>query len=237
MNNVAKAKKSKTTASNSTETKKSKTSVKKSAPVVEKEVKKQPVKSRKSQVKEEVVVAPETVEVTDSVSSSEKVVEPVVKTRKTVDKEYVLNEFDNMSSLIEQEIENLRQNPKANSVKFLRTLNKQVKTLQKDSSRVMKQKVKTERKNNATSGFLKPVNISTELSSFTGWNPEELRSRVEVTKYICDYIKENNLQNPEDRREIKPDPKLQKLLGLKNKDTLKYYSLQTHLKQHFPKTE
>ena len=237
MNNVAKAKKSKTTASNSTETKKSKTSVKKSAPVVEKEVKKQPVKSRKSQVKEEVVVVPETVEVPDSVSSSEKVVEPAVKNRKTVDKEYVLNEFDNMSSLIEQEIENLRQNPKANSIKFLRTLNKQLKILQKDSSRVMKQKVKTERKNNATSGFLKPVNISTELSSFTGWNPEELRSRVEVTKYICDYIKENNLQNPEDRREIKPDPKLQKLLGLKNKDTLKYYSLQTHLKQHFPKTE
>tara|TARA_B100000497_G_scaffold105410_1_gene121667 strand:- start:5350 stop:6054 length:705 start_codon:yes stop_codon:yes gene_type:complete len=233
MNNVAKAKKSKTTASNSTETKKSKTSVKKSAPVVEKEVKKQPVKSRKSQVKEEeVVVVPETVEVPDVVSSSEK----VVKTRKTVDKEYVLNEFDNMSTLIEKEIENLRQNPKLNSVKFLRTINKQLKTLQKDSSRVMKQKVKTERKNNATSGFLKPVNISNELSSFTGWNPEELRSRVEVTKYICDYIKENNLQNPEDRREIKPDPKLQKLLGLKNKDTLKYYSLQTHLKQHFPKT-
>jgi chromatin remodeling complex protein RSC6 len=89
------------------------------------------------------------------------------------------------------------------------------------------------------SGFPKPVNISSEMAKFTGWNPEEPHSRVEVTKYICDYIKENNLQNPADRREIQPDSKLQKLLGLKNKEDegLKYYSLQTHLKKHFVKKD
>jgi DNA-binding transcriptional regulator YiaG len=37
---------------------------------------------------------------------------------------------DGTYTIKRKEIENLRQNPKANSVKFLRTLNKQVKTLQ-----------------------------------------------------------------------------------------------------------
>ena len=95
----------------------------------------------------------------------------------------------------------------------------------------------TER-NNTNSGFLKPVSISKEMSTFAGWKPDELHSRVDVTKYICNYIKENNLQNPDDKRQITPDAKLKKLLNYTVKDgepPLKYYSLQTYLKQHFPK--
>jgi upstream activation factor subunit UAF30 len=102
----------------------------------------------------------------------------------------------------------------------------------------MKKKKKSGRTNNKNSGFLKPVPISKEMAKFTGWNQDELRSRVEVTKYICDYISQHDLQNPEDRRQIRPDTRLQKLLGFnpkKSKEPLRYYSLQTHLKHHFPK--
>lgn len=162
---------------------------------------------------------------------------PSTKQRKVVDRDTVLEDFDALSKLIDAEIENLRQNSKSNgNVKFLRSLNKNLKVLRTNTTKVMKKK-KTERKNNSTSGFLKPVTISGEMAKFTGWDPKELRSRVEVTKYICDYIKSHDLQNPEDRREIRADAKLQKLLGVTPEDKIKYYSLQTHLKKHFPKTE
>lgn len=162
---------------------------------------------------------------------------PTTKQRKVVDRDSVLEDFDTLIASVEAEIESLRQNSKGTgNVKFLRTLNKNIKMLRTHTSRVMKKK-KTERKNTTTSGFLKPVTISPEMAKFTGWDAKDPRSRVEVTKYICDYIKEHDLQNPSDRREIRPDAKLQKLLGVSNDGTaLKYYSLQTHLKRHFPKT-
>jgi upstream activation factor subunit UAF30 len=161
---------------------------------------------------------------------------PRTKQRKVVDRDSVLRDFDSLVESIDSEIENMRENKSVVNTKFLRSLNKNIKLLRTECTRMMKKKI--ERKNNSTSGFLKPVAISTEMAKFTGWDAKDLRSRVEVTKYVCDYIKEHDLQNPEDRREIMPDAKLQKLLGLEPKDgAIKYYSLQTHLKKHFPKKE
>lgn len=161
---------------------------------------------------------------------------PRTKQRKVVDRDSVLRDFDSVVESIDSEIENMRENKSTVNTKFLRSLNKNIKLLRTECTRMMKKKA--ERKNNSTSGFLKPVAISTDMAKFTGWDAKDLRSRVEVTKYVCDYIKEHNLQNPEDRREIMPDAKLQKLLGLEPKDgAIKYYSLQTHLKKHFPKKE
>ena len=158
------------------------------------------------------------------------------KVKKVVDRDSILEEFDSVNTLIESEIENIRSNNKAGvSTKVLRNLIKCLKSLRSKCAKVMKKK-KTVRKNNSTSGFLKPVNISSDMAKFTGWAVDDLKSRVEVTQYICNYIKENDLQNPADRREIKPDTKLKKLLGIKpGDDSLKYYSLQTYLKSHFPK--
>ena len=103
----------------------------------------------------------------------------------------------------------------------------------------MKQKhVKIKRVNEGNitnSGFLKPISISKEMCNFAGWGSDELHSRVDVTKLVCNYIKENNLQNPADRRQITPDAKLKKLLNYKTSEPLKYYTLQTYLKQHFTK--
>lgn len=167
----------------------------------------------------------------------ETITETQPKARKTPTPESVLGDFDEIIESINSEIQNLRDGPsKTKGIKFLRSLNKRVKTLRGQTGRVMKQKRKTGRSNNKNSGFLKPVPISTEMAKFTGWDPSQLRSRVEVTKFICDYISEHDLQNPEDRRQIKPDAKLQRLLGYNPKkasEPLKYYSLQTHLKQHF----
>ena len=152
----------------------------------------------------------------------------------------ILDEFENIINMLNLEIQNCRENSsKTNNVKFLRLLNKNIKSLQTQCVRVMKQKNVTVRQNN-NSGFQKPVKLSSELAKFTGWSENELRSRVDVTKYICDYIATNKLQNPQDKRQILPDSKLQKLLGInpeKSDKPLYYYGIQTYLKNqnHFPK--
>jgi len=165
----------------------------------------------------------------------------VKKKRRTPTRETVLTSFDDIISSIEKEIQTLREGPaKIKGVKFLRSLNKNLKIVRAKSARVMKTKKKTTRANNANSGFKKPVAISKDLAKFAGWDPKDLRSRVDVTKYICNYINTHDLQKPEDRRIILPDKKLQKLLGFSpgpDTEPLRYYSLQTYLKTHFPKKE
>jgi len=162
------------------------------------------------------------------------------KEKELANKKNIVDEFDLIINMLNSEIQSSRENSsKTTNVKFLRLINKHIKSLQTQCVRVMKQKNTNVRQNNH-SGFQKPVKISTELSKFTGWSENELRSRVDVTKYICDYIATNNLQNPEDKRQILPDSKLQKLLGFNPEKTdkpLYYYGIQTYLKNqnHFPK--
>jgi chromatin remodeling complex protein RSC6 len=159
------------------------------------------------------------------------------KTRHVPTRESVEKEFDELVASIDEEINKLRSSTaKAKGVKFLRTVNKRVKTLRNHALRVSKQR-QTTRRSNTNSGFLKPVQISKDLAKFTGWDQAQLRSRVDVTKFICDYIKEHNLQDPEDKRNIRvdSDANLKKLLKFDGKDgkKLTYYSLQTYLKGHF----
>ena len=161
--------------------------------------------------------------------------------RRNISEETVVQSFADLVTLINEEIaSSTAAGTKTTTNKFLRIVNKNIKLLEVHTLRVIKQNIRKPKKiitvNN--SGFLKPVEISADMAKFTGWNPDELHSRVDVTKYICNYIKENGLQDPDDRRMIKPDGKLQKLLGYDVKasdDPLRYYSLQTHLKKHFPK--
>ena len=178
----------------------------------------------------------------------EEVVEEVTTTtsdaptrkRRVVDRDSVYADFDALVQSVEAEIENLRSasNGKVSGVKFLRSLNKSLKQLKKDTTRAMKQKRRNpNRAKNTSSGFMKPVAISGEMSKFTGWGADELKSRVDVTKYICGYIRDNNLQNPDDRRQIVPDKKLTALLKLDKKslkeEPLTYYSLQKKIQPHF----
>lgn len=57
----------------------------------------------------------------------------------------------------------------------------------------------------AQSGLAKPMKLSPELEAVVGTGP---MSRAEVTKALWAYIKENNLQDPEDKRTIVADEKL-----------------------------
>lgn len=89
---------------------------------------------------------------------------------------------------------------------------------------------------NQNSGLLKPVAISPEMAAFAKWNPDELHSRVEVTKCICVYVKDNNLQKPENRRIILLNEDLKQLLR-HDGDEITYPHIQRHIGIHFIKTE
>ena len=198
-------------------------------------------KSRKEKVAKTPVeeVVEEVVEETTPTTVSD--APKVAKKRRVVDRESVFTSFDALQKQVEDEIDAVRSasdKSRVSGVRFLRSLNKSLKQLKKDTARAMKQKRKNpNRAKNTSSGFMKPVAISGEMSKFTGWGADELKSRVDVTKYICGYIRDNNLQNPDDRRQIVPDKKLQALLKLDKKslkeEPLTYYSLQKKIQPHF----
>lgn len=62
----------------------------------------------------------------------------------------------------------------------------------------------------STGGFGQ-VQVSTELASVLG---DSILSRTQVTKQIWVYIKENNLQDPKDKRFILCDEKLEKVFNI-----------------------
>jgi chromatin remodeling complex protein RSC6 len=72
----------------------------------------------------------------------------------------------------------------------------------------------------------RPLQPSKELAAVVG--PEPL-PRGEVVSRVWDYIKKNNLQNPENKREILADGKLEPVFG-KKKVTM--FEMNKHLAQH-----
>lgn len=222
---VAEAPKATKAASTKKESKKAEPVVE--APVVEAAPAKQPK-------------APKTpkVEATETATEGEK------KERRVPTKESLHTDFEALLTKISAEVERLRAaKPKAKGVKFLKTINKDIKQLHSDVNRVNKFKKNGERKSSTSSGFLKPVNISAELAKFTGWDATKPYSRTEVTKFICTYIKDKKLYEEADKRNIICDQALKTLLKYdpanppKDKDgkkqQLTYFRLQEYLKTHF----
>lgn len=119
------------------------------------------------------------------------------------------------------------------------TLSAQLRVLKSRAERDIKNAQKSSKKrrntNRKPSGFVKPALISTELATFLG-KPEGVEmARTEVTREINSYIREHNLQDPQNGRRILPDAKLRSLLKLKKNEELTYFNLQRYMSHHFPK--
>ena len=71
-----------------------------------------------------------------------------------------------------------------------------------------------------------PLKPSAELGAIVGTSP---LPRGEVVSKVWDYIKKNNLQNPQNKREILADDKLEPIFG-KKKVTM--FEMNKHLAQH-----
>lgn len=124
----------------------------------------------------------------------------------------------------------------------IQTLSKEVvvlqKTLQKDYVRLQKLTAKkgaarTGGAKKAPSGFAKPAKLSDELCVFLGIDKGSELPRTDVTRRLNVYIKEKQLQNPENKKNILPDAPLQTLLRLEATDVLSYFNLQRYMKHLF----
>ncbi|GAU39526.1 hypothetical protein TSUD_222960 [Trifolium subterraneum] len=83
----------------------------------------------------------------------------------------------------------------------------------------------------STGGIQKVVPVTSELGSFIG-SPEV--SRTEAVKKVWDYIKLQNLQNPDNKKEIFCDDKLKTIFD--GKDKVVFTEIARLLANHFVKT-
>lgn len=113
-----------------------------------------------------------------------------------------------------------------------RITNKKIKQLERENSK------NKNKGNKQPSGFANPSKISKELCNFMELPDGSERARTEVTKYIIKYIKDNELQDKENAKIIKPNNKLQTLLEVKkNEDPLTYFNIQRYMNKHFLKSQ
>lgn len=120
-------------------------------------------------------------------------------------------------------------------------LQNQVKLLEKKSNKKIRklerelEKKKKNRKKNP-SGFAKPSKISDKLCEFLNKPHGSEVARTEVTQYLISYIKENKLQNENNKQFIEPDKKLKNLLETTNNENITYFNIQSHMNKHFLKS-
>jgi upstream activation factor subunit UAF30 len=153
---------------------------------------------------------------------------------RVVNFETVSTDMTSILTLIEAQIRQIRENATGDGVqtgvrtgvRFLASIASKLKRLQKDVSRASKAKPKRVVQTGVLSGFTLPRTVSSEMSTFAGWELGAKKSRIEITKAICSYIKENNLNDPKERKNVIMDEKLRSLLKYTEPASIPYYSLQ-----------
>ena len=122
------------------------------------------------------------------------------------------------------------------------TMIKQLKYIEKTASRMM-EKERTKHAENdhqmrKKKGFTQPVKISETLAKFMQVPTDTLISRTEVTKYLMQYIKDRQLENPDNRRQIWPNDALWELLGetARGELCITHFNLQKYMSVHFVKS-
>jgi len=212
------------------------------------------LKDEDQNLKDVVVESVESVEpVVDSVV--EPVVEPVIESviesvdsvveqdsdekvsKKKKNYNTLLSEVENLKSIVDKYLEE-HSEVKNDTTKLISKINKSITKIRSNVLKLNKTKTAISVPNSSgKSGFQKPVRISEEVAEFTGWDVNEPKARVDVTNFICNYIKEHKLQSTTDGRVILPDEKLTLLLKYNEEDhkKLTYASIQKLLAKHYTK--
>lgn len=185
-------------------------------PTTTEPVKKGVVKGKKA-VEEKPVDVKQTVEETQTDKSSEN-----TNDEKALG-DILINELGDKLTSIQNEVKSFQQ-----------TLKLLVKEYEKQKKIIAKVQKKRDNAKKSPSGFAKPCKISVELCKFIGVPEGTERSRTDITRFINAYVKEKNLNNPENRREFFPDEKLRAILNVNEKDKVTYFILQRLIAHHFP---
>lgn len=154
-------------------------------------------------------------------TDTEVVVDPVVRQLNTMSE--LIESLTKTSKLLSTELKSLTKD--VNKMKSSK--GKQKRTVDPDAPRKL-------------GALEKPVPITDELSDFLGLTRGDMYSRQQITQGINKYVKDNDLQNPENRRYIL----LESESGLKLKTLLRdpdqpltFFNIQRYLKVHYPKVE
>ena len=78
-------------------------------------------------------------------------------------------------------------------------------------------------------GLQMPLDISPELAKVIGTKKGEQVSRPQVIKKLWAYLKEKNLQDPENKQFFTPDKLMQPVFGSKR---IKAFGMSKYLKEH-----
>ena len=109
----------------------------------------------------------------------------------------------------------------------------------KDTEEVKEVKEPKEKKNQSSdikpppSGISSAALLSDELCEFLEKPVGTKLFRAEVTKLLYKYINDNHLQDIENKKIIRADDKIKKLLGLENNQELTYFNIQTFMNKHY----
>ena len=211
-----------------------------------KEVKAEVVKGKKAKAESKAAV--EVVDVKEKPKRTRKVKEEKAEASEEEEKEVVKRApatsesvmtevLDLISGLSTSSLSELKDQKQA--LKKLKATASRLKHLRNDLNRVLKKTraVKKDKSKMSNSGLMKPVMISKELAEFMGVSSDSLHSRVSVTNAICSYIKEKNLQNPNNKREIAADAALARILKYNSAGSqpLTYFYIQQLIQPHFLK--
>ena len=113
--------------------------------------------------------------------------------------------------------------------KMLKGLEKKMNKEKRTFERIIRKK-KAKKK---PSGFALPCKLSDELCAFMNIDKGSQLPRTDVTKYVNNYIKMKDLQDPTNRSIIKCDDKLLKLLRINSDEKLTYFNLQKFMNIHY----
>ncbi|CAE7866648.1 spp27 [Symbiodinium sp. KB8] len=101
------------------------------------------------------------------------------------------------------------------------------KKRRKRKEREEKKKKSVKRRQTGTSGLTKPYRLSKTLAAVVG---KDIMSRVDVVRAIWAYVKDNQLQDPADKRTIVCDEKLKAVVD--GNDTVTGFTINKFLSQH-----
>jgi upstream activation factor subunit UAF30 len=132
-------------------------------------------------------------------------------------------------------------NEALNTIKLVQS---QVKQMAKDFVKIVKAAGKKTRRSASTaeggvkknpSGFAKPTALSVEMCDFLGMPHGTELARTDVTRRLTKYIKDHELQDVADKRNIRPDAKLDAILTIPEGKQLTFFNLQSFIKHNFVK--
>lgn len=130
-------------------------------------------------------------------------------------------DYDNIKS----ELQTIR-----NELKGIMKLIRKIRATQEDPTG------EKSRQKAANNGFNRKISITPDFASFLGIDKSEKISRSDGTRRVSAYIKENNLNDPNNGRVIIPNDRLRKLLNIDLNEELTFLNIQKYLSKHYLKT-